>query len=200
MWLKHVHSLSLCLTVEGTDGSWVMGMQSTSSLVEHTACSQEELLLCWGIVLGSSPGTLDVLVPAARGGAEGGRMCPSVWVLQQGDASGCPSPAALSTSFGEPLSSTVPWDVYPVPFPARNILCMVWPEEIIILQHLLWAQPAYLGALSQAGDGSGNSTAVSPTWLCGPFWPMALPRPAGICSVQGLCSCSSLWCWGISWS
>lgn len=102
MWLKHIHFLSLCLTVEGIDGIWVMDMQSPSSLVELTACSQEELLLHWGIFLGSSSGTLDVLIPAARGGADGGRMCLCVWVLQQGDAYGCPSPAALSAPFGTP--------------------------------------------------------------------------------------------------
>lgn len=78
MWLEHIHFLSLCLTVEGMDDIWVMDMQNSSSLVELTACSQEELLLHWGIVLGSSFGTLDVLVPAARGGADGGRMCPCV--------------------------------------------------------------------------------------------------------------------------
>lgn len=135
-------------------------MQSSSSPVELAACSQEELLLHWGIVLGSSSGTLDVLVPAARGGADGGRMCVG---LQQGDAYGCPSPAALSAPFGEPLSSTVSWDVYPFPFPAHNILCVVWYEDIIFLQHLLWAQPGSLGAMSQAGDGNGDSSAASPT-------------------------------------
>lgn len=54
MWLEHNHFLSLCLTVEGMDDIWVMDMQNSSSLVELTACSQEELLLHWGIVLGSS--------------------------------------------------------------------------------------------------------------------------------------------------
>lgn len=80
MWLKHTHVLSLCLTVEGMDGIWVMDTQSTSTLVECITCSQEDLL--GHFFLGSSSGTLDVLVPAARGGADGGRMCPCVWVLQ----------------------------------------------------------------------------------------------------------------------
>lgn len=78
VWLKHIHLLSLCLAVEGMDGIWVMDMQTTNSLVEHTACSQKELLLRWGIFLGSCSGTLDALVPAARGGADVGRMCPCV--------------------------------------------------------------------------------------------------------------------------
>lgn len=53
-------------------------------------------------------------------------MCPCVWILQQGDTYDCPSPAALSAPFGEPLSSTVSQDVYPVPFPTHNILYMVY--------------------------------------------------------------------------
>lgn len=44
MWLKHTHFLSLCLTVEGMDGIWVMDTQSTSTLVECITCSQEDLL------------------------------------------------------------------------------------------------------------------------------------------------------------
>lgn len=40
VWLKHVHLLSLCLAVEGMDGIWVMDMQTTNSLVEHTASAK----------------------------------------------------------------------------------------------------------------------------------------------------------------
>lgn len=167
VWLKHIHFLSLCLTVEGMDGIWVMDVQSPSSPVEHTACCQEELLLCWGISLGSSSGTLDVLM---------GTECVPVCGFCSGVMQyGCSSSAALSAPFGEPLSSTVSWNVYPVPFAARNILYMVWSVEIIFLQHLLWAQAGYLGALSQAGDGNGDSSTASPT---------------GDCSTQGLCCVS----------
>lgn len=70
------------------------------------------------------------------------------WVLQQGDAHGCPSPAALPAPFGEALSFTVPWYLYPVLFSPHNVSYVVWPEKLLFCQHLLWAQLSYLGALS----------------------------------------------------
>lgn len=46
--MRYVQGLSLCVVGEGMDGIWVMGMQSASSLIGFTSCSEEELLLYWG--------------------------------------------------------------------------------------------------------------------------------------------------------
>lgn len=122
-----------------------------------------------------------------------GAGCVPVCEFSAGDAYGCPSPAALSAPFGKPLSSTVSWDMCPIPFTAHNILCIVWSEEIIILQHLLWAQPGSLGALCHR-LGMAMGTAVLPAPLD------SVARSGPFCSAQGLCSCFSLWHQGISWS
>lgn len=74
----------------------------------------------------------------------------------------------------------------PIPF---HIWYLAWPEKLLFCQCLLWAEPGCLGALSQAGDGSG--TAPLQALLCSPIWPMP-PSPFGACSAQGLCSHSPL--------
>lgn len=93
---------------------------------------------------------------------------------------------ALFAPFGEPLSSTVSWDMYPVPFPALNILYVVWSKEIIILHHLLWAQPGYLGALSQPGGWQWGQQCCEPHLAPWPVPPWVLLSTRAV-------QCFSVW-------